>query len=181
MASSNTLLVIAGIWLALGLVVATALSRQGHPPPTALAAIVAWPAMIPLLGPGETPSAGPFSPRIHSAFSALRAALTDPALAGVSDAPTLAAVESALHRADARIAAVDRLLADEALAADPESTRLREARARAATEVDTVLHQVLTLRVQLGLVALAGDTRSVRAHLSALAAQARALEEVAAC
>ena len=181
MATSNTLLVIAGLWLALGLVVATALSRQGHPPPTALAALVAWPAMIPLLGSTEAPATGPFSPRIHAAFSALRASLADPALAGVSEPSTLAAVESALHRADARIAAVDRLLVDEALAADPESTRLREARARAAAEVDAVLHQVLTLRVQLGLVALAGDTTSVRAHLGALAAQARALEEVATC
>ncbi|MBM4392465.1 MAG: hypothetical protein FJ090_15195 [Deltaproteobacteria bacterium] len=41
MASSNTLLVIAGSWLASGLVVATVLSRQGRRPPTALAAVQA--------------------------------------------------------------------------------------------------------------------------------------------
>ena len=41
-----------------------------------------------------------------------------------------------------------------------------------------MLKQLVTVRVQLGLVALAGDTSSVRAHLVELAARARALEEV---
>lgn len=181
MGTGNVVFVIAALWLAVGLVFATALSRLGHPPPTALAAVIAWPAMVPLLGAVESPSGGPFSPRIHGAFGALRQALADPALAGAVDDGSLSRVESALRHADARIAAVDRLLADELLAQDPESTRLRAARDRAAAEVETVLHQVLTLRVQLGLVALAGDTSAVRAHVAALAAQARALEEVSAC
>ncbi len=181
MGSGNVVLVIAALWLAVGLVVATALSRQGHPPPTALAAIIAWPAMVPLLGNAEGPVGGPFSARIHTAFSALRLALADPSLAAAADEASLSGVESALHRADLRIASVDRLLADEALASDPESARLRAARDRAAAEVEAVLRQVLSLRVQLGLVALAGDTSTVRNHLAALAARARALEEVAAC
>ncbi len=72
-----------------------------------------------------------------------------------------------------------RLLEDGAVAADPASARLHKALAHSAQEVEEVLSKLVTVRVQLGLVALAGDTAPVRCHLGELASRARALEEFA--
>lgn len=182
MTPQNAVFVIGAAWLAIGLCVATAMQRQGHPPSTAFAAVIAWPALLPVLGTAsESPTAGPFADRIARAFAALRQSLGDPHVAGVTDVIALASIEASLLRADARIATVDRLLSDPAIATDPAADRLREARKKASSEVESVLSQLVHVRVQLGLVALAGDTSTVRAHLGELAARARALEEVAVC
>ena len=102
-------------WLAVGAAVGLTLARQGQPRPTALSAVLAWPALVGLLG--TTPddggmAAGPYAERIVAAFQALRAALTETGLTGTVDLQALAAMEVALRRADARLCAVDRLLAD---------------------------------------------------------------------
>lgn len=182
MTPQNAVFVIAAAWLVIGLGVATAMQRQGHPPSTAFAAVIAWPALLPVLASApESDHSGPFSDRIARAFAALRQSLSDPHVAGVTDVIALSSIEASLMRADARIAAVDRLLADPTVAGDPGADRLRAARTKASSEVETVLSQLVHVRVQLGLVALAGDTSTVRAHLGELAARARALEEVAVC
>jgi hypothetical protein len=163
MTGSGLALTLAGAWAAVGLGVGVMLVRQGQPLATAAA----------------RPVGGPFAERIRTAFAALRAALADPALASVADPASLDPIEASLCRADARIAAVDRRLEDGAVAADPASARLHKARAHSAQEVEEVLRKLVTVRVQLGLVALAGDTEPVRCHLGELASRARALEELA--
>ena len=59
--------------------------------------------------------------------------------------------------------------------------RLQAARDKAAAEVEAVLKGLVQLRVQLGLVALAGETGPVRDRLMELSARLTALEEVAPC
>ena len=182
MSGSALALTLAGAWAVVGIGVGVVLVRQGQPMATGVAALLVWPALLPLLAPGEEgerrAGGGPFAERIREAFVALRAALADPALGSVADESTLAPIEACLGRADARIAAVDRLLEDPAVAADPASQKLHQARAHSASEVEAVLRKLVTVRVQLGLVALAGDTEPVRSHLGELAARARALEEL---
>jgi hypothetical protein len=55
---------------------------------------------------------------------------------------------------------------------------LRQARARSAGEIEAVLAGVLQLRLQIGLLALAGDDRAARQRLAELRDRARALEEL---
>jgi hypothetical protein len=93
-------------------------------------------------------------------------------------AEELVALDAALRRADARIATVDRLLGEEALRGDPLAAQLERARDFAADEVEAVLRGVVQLRVQVGLVALAGDTVPVRDRMRELAARVRAIEEL---
>ncbi|GDX79962.1 hypothetical protein LBMAG42_17730 [Deltaproteobacteria bacterium] len=179
--SPSTLAMMLGAgWLLVGIGVGGLLLRQGQPTSAAAAAVLAWPAMVSLLGAEsmDAPGAGPFAVKITAAFAALRAALAEPALGGVVELNSLQGIERSLRRADARLAAVDRLLEDPVVASDAGSVRLITARAHAADEVEAVLRQLLAVRVQLGLVALAGDTSAVRAHLGELAARAQALEEV---
>lgn len=174
-ATTATLLLLAA-WLAIGALTGLTLSRRGQPAATALTAVLAWPVLLPLLG--SAPSAGPFAERIAAAFAALRAALADPAAASVVSTEELVALEAALTRADARIAMVDRLLHEDALASDPLSAQLTRARGHAADEVEAVLRGVVQLRVQVGLVALAGDTLPVRDRMRELGARVSALEEL---
>ncbi len=180
MTASTLAMMLGAGWLLVGLSVGGLLVRQGQPRATAAAAVLAWPAMVSLLGAEamEPVGFGPFGAKITAAFAALRAALAEPALGGIVELARLEGIERSLRRADARLAAVDRLLEDPIVAGDPGSARLITARAHAADEVEAVLKQLLTVRVQLGLVALAGDTSAVRSHLSELAARAQALEEV---
>jgi hypothetical protein len=177
MSATSATLLLLGVWLVLGGATAVALARNGQPAGTAVAALAAWPVLLPLLG-AAPPAAGPFSGRIHAAFSALRAALADPGAAGVIGPDELTTLEAALHRADARIGMVDRLLAEEALRADPLSAQLDRARGHAVDEVEAVLRGVVQLRVQVGLLALAGDTAPVRERLQELGARVRAIEEI---
>jgi hypothetical protein len=71
---------------------------------------------------------------------------------------------------------VDRLLSDPAVSANGDA--LRRARERAAGEVEASLQELVQLRVQLGLMALAGDAAPVRARMGALSARVRTLEEL---
>lgn len=171
-----TLLLLAA-WLVIGTVVGGALLRRGQPAATALSALAAWPVLLPLLGEGAA-AQGPFATRIEGCFAPLRAALADPAAAGVVTNGELVALEAALRHADGRIAMVDRLLAEEALRGDPLARQLERARGFAADEIEAVLRGVVQLRVQVGLVALAGDTAPVRARLAELSARARVMEEL---
>lgn len=174
-ASSATILLLVG-WLAVGALTGLTLSRRGQPLATALTAVLAWPVLVPLLT--GAPSSGPFAERIAGCFAALRAALADPAAASVVSNEELVALEAALVRADARIAMVDRLLQEDALSQDPLSSQLSRARGHAADEVEAVLRGVVQLRVQVGLVALAGDTLPVRDRMRELGARVSALEEL---
>lgn len=174
-ATSATLLLLAA-WLAVGGVTAMVLHHRGQPVATALAALAAWPVMLPVLG--ENAAAGPFATRIDTCFTALRAALADPAAAGVVTGEELVALERSLRNADQRIAMVDRLLAEEALRGDPLATQLVRARGFAADEVEAVLRGVVQLRVQVGLLALAGDTVPIRDRMKELGARVRAIEEI---
>lgn len=169
-------LVLVLAWLTLGAVTGVTLARRGQPTSTALTALLAWPVLLPLLG--GVPAGGPFADRIAAAFSALRAALADPSAASVVNPEEIVALEGALRRADARIAMVDRLLQEDALGEDPLSAQLRRARGHAADEVEAVLRGVVQLRVQVGLVALAGDTLPVRERMRELGARVSALEEL---
>lgn len=176
--TAATLLLLAA-WLVIGGATALALTRRGQPPATALTALVAWPVLVPLLTDGAVPrSTGPFVTRIDTCFTSLRAALADPSAAGVIGAEDLATLESALRRADARIGMVDRLLQEDAVSDDPVATQLHRARGFAAEEIEAVLRGVVQLRVQVGLVALAGDTLPVRERMNELGARVRAIEEM---
>jgi hypothetical protein len=175
-ATAATLLLL-GAWLLLGVGTAAMLARRGEHFATSLSALIAWPVLLPMLT--DTPRhIGPFASRIDTCFTALRGALADPSTAGIVTPEELVALEHALRRADGRIAMVDRLLAEEALRADPLATQLDRARGHAADEVESVLRGVVQLRVQVGLVALAGDTVPVRDRMRELAARVRAIEEI---
>ncbi len=163
-------LALGAAWLVVGLGVAVALARRGEPTPTAAAALLFWPLLAPTL------LAAPTSDRVRDAFDRLRDALRD---AGEPVPPDLDALRATLIAAEARLARIARLVAEEPDAAPAEVAALREAHARAAAELDAVLAEVGRVRVQLGLASLAGDTAAVRARVGDLLARARTLHEVA--
>lgn len=172
-----TLLLVGG-WLLIGAGTGVALQRRGHPTGTAISALMAWPALIPLFDGVSPTGTGPHHAQIVAAFQALTTALNDPAASAVVDPASILHLRDALMRADARIAIVERLLGDPTLAADESTMRLRAAHVHAVQEIQDALRGVIQLRVQLGLLALLGDTGPARAQLDALAARVRALEEV---
>jgi hypothetical protein len=176
-ATTATLLLL-GAWLLLGGGTALVLAHRGQPASTALSALLAWPVLLPLLGDTAPRYTGPFATRIDTCFTALRGALSDPSVNGIVTPEELVSLEQALRRADGRIGMVDRLLAEEALRADPLATQLDRARGLAADEIESVLRGVVQLRVQVGLVALAGDTLPVRERMKELGARVRAIEEI---
>lgn len=179
MNASVATLMLLGLWLAIGGATAAALHKRGQPALTALTAVIAWPVLVPLLTDGgSTLGSGPYAQRIQSCFNALRSALREDATTGIVTNEELDALERALQRADARIAMVDRLLSEDALRADPMSEQLTRARGFAGDEIEAVLRGVVQLRVQVGLVALAGDTVPVRDRMAELGARVRALEEL---
>jgi hypothetical protein len=174
MNSSLLPLLVLLVYLGIGVYLSTSFIQKGATG-GALATLVAWPLM---LGAWSQYSAGtgPFTVRIQQAFRALEAAWQDPGAKGVLPELELKSLEQSLIRADSRIGMVDRLLEDPAVAEG--GAPLREARARAAREVEQALQELVLLRVQLGLVALAGDTRPVQSSLANLSARVRALEEM---
>lgn len=181
MNATSTTLLLLGAWLLIGVGTALVLARRGQPAATALSALVAWPVLLPLLGDAGDAggrNAGPFATRIDTCFAALRSALADPSASDIVTSEELVSLERALRRADGRIGMVDRLLSEEALRADPLATQLDRARGLAADEIESVLRGVVQLRVQVGLVALAGDTLPVRERMRELGARVRALEEI---
>ena len=169
---NNLLPWVLALYVVVGAATGVGLARKGQPWATALSAVVAWPLLVGLQGP----AGGPHALRIHAAFSALEQALRDPAAQGLISAMEIEELRRSLLHVDQRIGLVDRLLADPAVAANGEP--LRRARERAMGELDASLHEIVQLRVQLGLVALAGDTAPVRARMGALSARVRALEEL---
>ena len=87
-------------------------------------------------------------------------------------------VAGALHAADARVGTVDRMLTDPAIRQAEQGARLVSARQAAAAEVEAVLKGLVQLRVQLGLVALVGETAPVQDRLRELSARLGAIDEV---
>lgn len=180
--SAGAALLLVG-YAGVGVAVGGWLARRGAPVSTSVAAIAIWPLLW--SAARERPAmkaGGPLGPRISQAFDALRAALTDPAAAEVPWRSELEGLEDALRRADERVGLVDRLLLAPA-GDDPEVQRseeaLRRARAHAVAEIEGVLAGVAQLRLQVGLVALAGDAGGVGDRLRQLRARVAALDEVA--
>lgn len=160
-----------GSWLVAGLLVAGLLQRAGQPPGVVGTAVLGWPLYLPMLTAPAT-TEGPLAQRIRLAFEGLRDTLAE----HHEPLPVnLDGLEAALLRADARVARVDRLLAE----AEPAlAEELRLARDRSVAQVEAALAELLRVRVQVGLVALSQDSVPVQARLAELAARVRAIEEV---
>lgn len=140
----------------------------------AFGALVAWPVYLPLLvAEPSGPRTGPHARRITQVFRSLEATLADPAAGDVPWDADLSGLEGALRRTDERLALVDELLAE-----TPGASTLELARARTSGEIEAVLEEVVQLRVQIGLAALAGNSASVRDRLAELLHRAQALDEV---
>jgi hypothetical protein len=175
---------VAALYLLVGAGVSLALARRGRDAATAAGAVVAWPLLLPLLGSGRREAgSGPMARRIDEAFDALLDTLADPAAADVPFEEDVDELREALSRVDQRLALVDRLLQQEGGSTSEPVARsvetLRRARARAAGEIEAVLAEVAQLRIQVGLMALAGETVSITDKLRELRARAAAIEEVA--
>jgi hypothetical protein len=170
------------LWLGAGAGVGVRLARAGFAPATSASALLLWPALLGLVGAPEPRVAGPFAARIEAAFGALAAALANPAAAPLAWEGEASALREALHAADQRIVLVDGLLsgvdATGDAAVDASRAALVRARDHAAAEIEAVLAGVVELRLQVGLLALAGDPVPVRDRLRGLRARARALAEV---
>lgn len=191
-AASGTLGLACGLaYVAVGIVVAGLLARRGAPSSTALGALPCWPLLLPLLTRAPAVrTRGPFSDRIERGLQALRDTMADPAADDVALPDDLDGLVLDLHRADERLAMVDRLLdavgrehpagpgADPAVVDSLES--LRRARASAAAEVEAVLDGIVQLRLQIGLRSLAGNSVPVRERLRDLRARLAAVDEIAA-
>jgi hypothetical protein len=167
-------------YAAVGTGVAVLLERRGQPPATVLSAIVAWPRLLSLLFAEGT--SGPMDARIARSFEPLRAALLDGSGDALMSLAELEALERGLRRASLRLGVVDALLAEssDGLGHEVKGSlgALRDARLRASQEVEAVLEGVLQLRVQMGLLALEGDTEPVRDRIRELKARVSALDEV---
>ncbi|MCA9712143.1 MAG: hypothetical protein KDK70_40275, partial [Myxococcales bacterium] len=180
-------LAVALLYGAIGIAIAVSLARRGAPPATALGALACWPLLLPLLSRPATPrGGGPFCARIEEGLQALRRTMADPAAEDVAPPADLDGLVLDLHRADERLAMVDRLLHDVTTRpnADPAVHEglqtLRRARASAAAEVEAVLDGMVQLRLQIGLRSLAGNSVPVRERLRDLRARLAAVDEIAA-
>lgn len=169
-------------YLVMGLVTAKRFHQDGHTA-TAAAAVFTWPLLLPDTDktPSHRASSGPHGADIRDGLARLAEATRDSGCEGLIDDRELQGIARALNAADARVARVDRLLADPALADAPEGDRLRAARDQAAAEIRAVLKGLVQLRVQLGLVALVGDTAPVQDRLRELTARLSALDELGNC
>ena len=178
--STTTVASVVLAYLGSGLAVGAVLARKGHSAATAWSALAVWPMLLPLLeSPQPRLATGPFAARIESAFAALREVLVDPAAGEVPWAADLDGLRQVLLRSDERLALVDGLLADADDSVEGAAAQLRSARAHTAGEIEAVLAEVAQLRLQVGLVALAGNAEAVRERLGELVNRARALDEVA--
>lgn len=151
--------------------------HQGGQGGAAVAALLTWPLLV---GSADSrpPAQGPYAAEIRRGRTELRAALAEPSLRELVSESEVQAIERALAAADTRVGTVDRLLVDPRVEQTEEGRRLRQARQLAAAEIEAVLAGLVSLRVQLGLVALLGDTRPVRDRLAELSARLGALDEV---
>ncbi len=178
MISGVVVILAALLYLAIGLYLAHGLRRDGHAG-AAAAAVFTWPLFMETADGRHQLRAGPAAGAIRKGVSDLRRALDEPGVEGLFAESDVQRIEQALVAADARVGTVDRLLADPAVRETAEGERLQVARDRAETEVQAVLKNLIQLRIQLGLVALAGETGPVRDRLMELSARLTALEEVA--
>ncbi len=181
MGNSELTLMFGLAYLLVGCAVGGLLHRFGHSGATTASALVVWPMLLSLIGEAPAPyvAGGPFTERIEATFASLCEALGDPAAGEAAWDDEVEPLRSALVAADHRIAFVDRLLGDGGDCTPAAAhTQLSEARTRAAAEIEDVLTGVVELRLQVGLLALAGNTVSVREQLRAFHARARALAEV---
>lgn len=189
-------------YLGIGAAMAWHLGRRGHGLGTATSALACWPLLLGLVGRAPPPPQttelsftrptqfGPNQARIEACMSTLRLGLEEdfdgPAGARLIDTAQLTKLSRSLHRTDHRIARVDRLLLETAAHAQPQVdpqlqaslASLRRARDHAHQELEAVLCGLLSLRVQLGLFALAGESEPVRERLSELEARVAALAEL---
>ena len=193
-------------YLGAGAALAWHLGRHGHGLGTATTALACWPLLLGLIGRppprdcddlDESSGAqglehGPNRARIDACLTSLRQRLAEDVASGVGDlvdARTLVQLARSLHRADHRIARVDRLLQEGSLRGlvhdasrdaqlDAALAGLRSARDHSQRELEAVLSGLLSLRVQLGLFALAGDSEPVRERLAELEARVSALAEL---
>jgi hypothetical protein len=165
-----------GAYLLVGVGVALVLQRRAEPPGAVLGALLAWPLLVPLLKRPPRPPRGRDGERIDRALDALLETLADPAAAEIGWTDDLTGLRTALHRVDARLTLVDRLLHEQPDA--PSAAALEQARTAARGDIDRVLGEVTELRVQVGLVTLAGDGARLRDRLRDLSARAAALDEV---
>lgn len=161
---------VAVVWLCVGLAVAGALHHRREPLATALAAVPAWPLLLPvLLGPASSEA----SPRANAALERLAAALAE-----AGETCGIDGLRDGLVAAETRLARLDRLLGELGDAGEADVARVRRARQTTAAEIDAVLAEMVRLRVSIGLAALESEPRAVRAQLDELVARVRALEEV---
>lgn len=173
-------LALGGGYLALGACAAVLLQRRGADRATIASSVLCWPLLVSLLSdPPAVAGTGPLAARIDGCLDALLATLRDPVAGDLPGTDDVGFLRDALHRADARIGLVDRLLAESDGPAAPDATTaLREARSRAAAEIEAVLRAVVELRLQVGLLALAGDTAPVRDRLRELRGRIGAIDEI---
>jgi hypothetical protein len=171
-------------WVAVGVALAVALHRRGQPGATALAALVVWPVLLPLLWSAAGSGAGgPNAARIDATLAALRGTLV--ADGGGEVDGGLTALAGALHEADARIAKVEALLAASTPADDHPGVQraraeLAAGRDRATAEIDAVLAEIVQIHLHVGLRALAGAPGDLSLRIANLEARIRALHEVEA-
>lgn len=190
-------------YLGVGTAIAWHLGRKGHGLGVTSSALACWPLLLGLVG-RTPPSAelrfdarpsvgGPNATRIDACMRTLAEGVDETSESGgapLIDSTQLAKLADALHRADGRIARVDRLLreTESHVALRGDSIRdaaveaavaaLRSAREHAHRELEAVLAGLIQLRVQLGLFTLAGESEPVRERLAELEARVTALAEL---
>jgi len=113
---------------------------------------------------------------IDGALRALAQTLSDPVAREVGAVADLSGLREALHAADARLALVDRVLAD--APEGPATGEVRAARARGEQAIRDVLDEVQQLRLQVGMAAVDGGAEALAERLADLSARARTLAEV---
>lgn len=175
-----------------GAIVATLLSRRGHSAGVSLGALACWPLLVPLLSrSASTATPGPLHARIVDTIAALRSAMAEPGAECLALPGDLEGLTDDLHRADERLAMVDRLLASvgrdgasPAVLEGPGVARvlieLRHARATSCAQIAAVLDGVVQLRLQIGLRSLAGNNVPVQERLRDLRSRLAALDELEA-
>lgn len=190
-------------YLGIGAAMAWHFGRRGHGLGTSTAALACWPLLIGLIGRappnreldlGTPLEPGPNRARIDACVAGLRHGAHDELGEPLAGAPLSSLIGPAqldnlaksLHRADHRLARIDRLLHETksqphiARDAGVEAAiaRLCHARDHAARELEAVLAGLVSLRIQLGLFALAGESEPVRERLAELEARVAALAEL---
>jgi hypothetical protein len=187
-------------YLGVGAAMAWHFGRRGHGLGTSTAALACWPLLLGLVGRtppnrdldlGTPLEPGPNRARIDGCVAGLRQGLQEELGDALVGAPLIETTQldklaKSLHRADHRLARIDRLLLETKTqrhvthdhALEAAIARLCHAREHAAHELEAVLAGLVSLRIQLGLFALAGESEPVRERLVELEARVAALAEL---